>query len=398
MAYHDKGLHSSLTCLFVNWIFGQRIFLSAPLFSNMSFELDLLSACLFYQCRSSPTRLLNHFAHSPSSIMARTKNTAKKCTGGSAPSVLLKISRVQLSGGDHQKMKALSATRGALPVGGGDLEKRNSQHEALTTTRAATSEDLEIRSAHNEYCILCRDGAEHYEDNTLFMCALCPRVVCKLCLQLPPDIETKVLQEDVSFRCICCHLKMEQSAAYFGFYKSNSLPFLDKFLSVTGALEVSARAEISAAPVIFIHLILVDFGVAGSPFEFAHSFLKPYYSGDGIKYIEVYYNIGTDVKLAPYRTHIRQIIKGLKNSFTWERVVIGLSTHTDEDFGDPFAGYGDDSKGYVSTPVNDFLDIILQPWQSIIDHAQESYLWMLCCGSLVNNLDSFHGLQEAVVW
>jgi hypothetical protein len=203
------------------------------------------------------------------------------------------------------------------------------------------------------------------------MCALCPRVVCRLCLQLPPDIETKVLQEDVSFRCICCHLKIEQSAAYFvsffvccsclidnitslqGFYKSNGLPFLDKFLSVTGALEVSARAEISAAPVIFIHLILVDFGVAGSPFEFAHSFLKPYYSGDGIKYIEVYYDIGTDVKLAPYRTHIRQIIKGLKNSFTWERVVIGLSTHTDEDFGDPFAGYGDESKGYVSTPVND---------------------------------------------
>ncbi|KAG2057807.1 hypothetical protein BDR06DRAFT_969145 [Suillus hirtellus] len=242
--------------------------------------------------------------------MAHTRNTAKKCTGGSVPHVLLKISRVQLSGGDRQKMKASSTTRGALPVEGGDLEKRNSQHEALTATRAATSEDLEMRSVYNEYCILCRDGAEHHEDNTLFM-------------------------------CICCHLKMEQSAAYFGFYKSNSLPFLDKFLSVTGALEVSAQAEISAALVIFIHLILVDFRVAGSPFEFAHSFLKPYYSGNGIKYIEVYYNIGTD------------IIKGLKNSFTWECVVIGLSTHTDEDFRDPFAGYGDDSKGYVSTLVND---------------------------------------------
>ncbi|KAG2057850.1 hypothetical protein BDR06DRAFT_969171 [Suillus hirtellus] len=306
--------------------------------------------------------------------MAHTKNTTKKCTGGSVPCVLLKISRVQLSGGDCQKMKALSTTRGALPMEGGDLEKRNSQHKALTATRAATSEDLEMRSAHNEYCILCRDGAEHYEDNTLFLCTLCPRVICRLCLQLLPDIETKVLQEDMSFRCICCHLKMEQSAAYFGFYKGNGLPFLDKFLSVTGVPEVFTQAEILVAPVIFIHLILVDFRVAGSLFEFAHSFLKPYYSSDGIKYIEVYYNIGTDVKLAPYRTHIHQIIKGLKNSFTWERVVIGLSTHTDEDFGDPFAGYGDDSKGYVSTPVNDFLDIILQPWQSIIDHAQESYL------------------------
>ncbi|KAG2111726.1 uncharacterized protein F5147DRAFT_651353 [Suillus discolor] len=306
----------------------------------------------------------------------------------------------------HQKMKALSATRGALSVGGGDLEKRNGQHEALTATRAATSEDLEIRSAHNEYCILCRDGAVHYEDNTLFM----------LCLQLPPDIETKVLQEDISFRCICCHIKMEQSAAYFGFYNSNGLPFLDKFLSVTGALEVSARAKISVALVIFIYLILVDFEVAayslflvpgvsvilttvpqfeyqliseirdstwerGTAYELrpksfrsdpprVQPYIKPYYSGDGIKYVEVYYDIG------------------LKNSFIWERVVIGVSTHTDEDFGDPFTGYGDDSKGHVSTLVND---------QSIIDHAQESYLWMLCCSSLINNLDSFHGLQEAVV-
>ncbi|KAG1789808.1 uncharacterized protein HD556DRAFT_1446603 [Suillus plorans] len=192
--------------------------------------------------------------------MARTKNTTKKCTGGSVPHVLLKISRVQLSGGDHQKMKALSATRGALPVGGGDLEKRNGQHEALT----ATSKDLEMRSAHNEYYILCRDGAGCYGDNTLFMCTLCPRVICRLCLQLLPDIETKILQEDVSFRCICCHIKMEQSAAYFSFYNSNGLPFLDKFLSVNDALEVSAQAEISAAPVIFIHLILVDFKVAAS--------------------------------------------------------------------------------------------------------------------------------------
>ncbi|KAG1819828.1 uncharacterized protein BJ212DRAFT_1298235 [Suillus subaureus] len=206
--------------------------------------------------------------------MAHTKNTTKKCTGGSVPCILLKISRVKLSGGDYQEMKASSTTRGALPVGGGDLEKRNGQHEALT----ATSDDLEMRSAHNKYCILCKDGAECYEDNTLFM-------------------------------CICCHIKIEQSATYFGFYTSNSLPFLDKFLSITSALEVSAKAEISAAPVIFIHLILVDFEVAGSPFEFAHSFLKPYYCGDGIKYIEVYYDSGTD---------------GLKNSFIWERVVISM--------------------------------------------------------------------------
>ncbi|KAG1887879.1 hypothetical protein F4604DRAFT_1916751 [Suillus subluteus] len=336
--------------------------------------------------------------------MARTKNTAKKSNGGSAPRILLTTSRTGktgTSGVDTQRRKALTASK-VTTVGGGDLEKRNAHHKALTAAKAALpmgGGDLDKLGGHNEFCILCRDGAERYEDNTLFMCALCPRVVCRLCLQLPPELETKVLQEDVSFRCICCHIKMEQGGAYFGFYNANGLPALDRFLPINGALELSELAEISAVLVIFIHLILVDLSVAGSPLEFAHSFLKPYYTGDSIKYLDVYYDIGSDAKAAPYRSKVWNIIKGLKNSFVWERVVIGISTHTDEDFGDPFIGYEDgDTNNYLSTSVDDFLEIILQPWQTIIDHAQESYLWMLCCGSLVNNSDSFHGLQEAVVW
>ncbi|KAG1884758.1 hypothetical protein F4604DRAFT_1676850 [Suillus subluteus] len=328
--------------------------------------------------------------------MARTKNTAKKSNGGSAPRVLLTTSRTGntgTSGVDAQRRKALTASK-VTTVGGGDLEKRNAHHKALTAAKATLpmgGGDLDKLGGHNEFCILCRDGAECYEDNTLFMCALCPRV-------LPPKLETKVLQEDVSFRCICCHIKMEQCGAYFGFYNANGLPALDRFLPINSALELSKLAEISAVPVIFIHLILVDLSVAGSPLKFAHSFLKPYYTGDSIKYLDVYYDIGSDAKAAPYRSKVQNIIKGLKNSFVWEHVVIGISTHTDEDFGDPFIGYEDgDTNNYLSTSVDDFLEIILQPWQTIIDHAQESYLWMLCCGSLVNNSDSFHGLQEAVV-
>ncbi|KAG1849745.1 hypothetical protein F4604DRAFT_1934773 [Suillus subluteus] len=275
--------------------------------------------------------------------MARTKNTAKKSNGGSAPRVLLTTSRTGktgTSGVDAQRRKALTASK-VTTVGGGDLEKRNAHHKALTAAKATLpmgGGDLDKLGGHNE---------------------------------LPPELETKVLQEDVLFRCICCHIKMEQGGAYFGFYNANGLPALDRFLPIN---------------------------MAGSPLEFAHSFLKPYYTGDGIKYLDVYYDIGSDAKAAPYCSKVRNIIKGLKNSFVWERVVISISTHTDEDFGDPFIGYEDgDTNNYLSTLVDDFLEIILQPWQTIIDHTQESYLWMLCCSSLVNNSDSFHGLQEAVV-
>ena len=123
-------------------------------------------------------------------------------------------------------------------------------------------------------------------------------------------------------------------------------------MPINGALEVSERAEISSAPVLFIHLILVDFTVSGSPMEFVHTFLKSFYTGGGLAYLDVVYDIGTDEKLDPYRNQVRKMIRGLKNSFAWERVVIGVSTHTDEDFGDPFIGY-EDTKEYHSTGVND---------------------------------------------
>ncbi|KAG2739974.1 hypothetical protein P692DRAFT_20754205, partial [Suillus brevipes Sb2] len=41
--------------------------------------------------------------------------------------------------------------------------------------------------------------------------------------------------------------------------------------------------------------------------------------------------------------------------------------------------------------------IVLTPWQSLLDHADESYLWLFCCGSIVNNTSSFAGLQRAVL-
>jgi hypothetical protein len=132
-------------------------------------------------------------------------------------------------------------------------------------------------------------------------------------------------------------------------------------LAIKGALEVSEQAEISAAPVLFIHLILVGFHPAASPFALAHTFLKPYFSGASIQYLEIYYDIATDAKLAPYRNQVRQMIKGLGKSFVWERVVIGVSTHTDNQYGDPFTGYGDDDPtAYVSTPVNDVSFLFFQ--------------------------------------
>ncbi|KAG1897765.1 uncharacterized protein F5891DRAFT_1191689 [Suillus fuscotomentosus] len=288
--------------------------------------------------------------------MACTKNTAKKCTGGSAPHVHLNI------------LKTAAKSLSRELAGGQSLEMSKLVH-------------------HNEFCIFCWDGSASFKENTLFMCNHCPRVMCCLCMRLPPGTEDTILNEDVSFKCICCHIALEQQGAlYYGFYHANGVPVLKSFLQVHASLELSSCAELSAAPVIFIHLILVDFNTTASPFSLAHSFLQPYFTSGGIEYCEIAYNIVSDA--SSYRKTVRQIIKDLKNLFAWEHVVVG----------DPFAGYSlDGEKHYAGTPTEDFLEGILSPWQSLLDHANETYLWLLCCGAIVNNSDLFAGLQRAVV-
>ncbi|KAG1809902.1 uncharacterized protein HD556DRAFT_1302317 [Suillus plorans] len=79
-----------------------------------------------------------------------------------------------------------------------------------------------------------------------------------------------------------------------------------------------------------------------------------------------------------YHKTVHQIIKDLKNSFTWECVVVG----------DLFAGYClDDKKHYAGALTKD----------SLLEHAKKTYLWLLYCGAIVNNSDLFVGLQYAVV-
>ncbi|KAG1866802.1 hypothetical protein F4604DRAFT_1927770 [Suillus subluteus] len=287
--------------------------------------------------------------------MTRTKQTAKKSNGGSAPRVNLK------------------------------LTSTNSKHVS-----GDVEQGMEICKPvhHNGFCILCQDGSASFAENTLFMCDHCPRVMCRLCMELPPGTEDTILSEDVTFRCICCHIAMaKHGAPYYGFYYADGTAILESFIRIHASLEFSSKAQLSAAPVIFIHLVLVDFETTASPFPLAHSFLKPYFTNGGIEYFEITYDI---ISVAgAYCQAVRQTLKALKNSFLWERVVVAISTHTDNDEGDPFAGYSSDDglKQYGATATDD----------SLLDHADESYLWLFCCGSIVNNSNSFAGLQRTVV-
>jgi len=112
-------------------------------------------------------------------------------------------------------------------------------------------------------------------------------------------------------------------------------------------------SQLSAAPIIMIHLVLVDFEVSsGSPFRFAYEYLRPYFPDGGIEYREICYDIGSNTKALRYRTSIRPLIKELKKQCVSDRIVFAISTHTDGDSGDPFVGYEGAAKRYVGAPVD----------------------------------------------
>ncbi|KAG1850128.1 hypothetical protein F4604DRAFT_1687211 [Suillus subluteus] len=96
--------------------------------------------------------------------MARTKNTAKKTTGGSAAHVNLDLD----SAGNALVVMELGL---------------------------AVCEGFK----HNEFCIICRDGS--VEDNYLLLCDKCPRIVCTDCVKVPPAFTQAILSPHVTFRC-----------------------------------------------------------------------------------------------------------------------------------------------------------------------------------------------------
>ncbi|KAG2121487.1 hypothetical protein DEU56DRAFT_760665 [Suillus clintonianus] len=217
------------------------------------------------------------------------------------------------------------------------------------------------------------------------------------CLNIPKNCQAAVTAADVSFICIVCHVREQKDndipAPYFGFYK-DGIPLLAEFLPILAAVEVSLKGEMSAVPVLFLHLKLVNFDATSGPFELAYHFLEPYFPRGGLQYQEVTFDIATQSKLATYEQDVGKLLNDLLPQPRWTRVVIAITNHSDSDSGDLFAGYR--GKNYISATVQNFLDVLFKPWKALLDRAQESYLWLFCCGALVNKPKSSAALRTWV--
>ncbi|KAG2108114.1 hypothetical protein BD769DRAFT_1392801 [Suillus cothurnatus] len=223
---------------------------------------------------------------------------------------------------------------------------------------------------------------------------------------ITPRHQDIISEVGVKFVCISCHVLAQYHGRrpknpYFGFY-CDGKPVFDTFLQIRGALELSHQAQVSAETVLFIHLNLIDNDAMGGPFKLAHDFLVPYFPNGGIVFREVTFDVGSDSKIVKFHSMVdKLVLELLAFPGGWKRIIFGISDHTDNTFGDLFVGYEGKKKIYIATPVNTsetkFLDIMLGPFKDLINLAVESYLWLFCCGAIVNNSQSFANLKTSVL-
>ncbi|KAI5987587.1 hypothetical protein EDC04DRAFT_2614784 [Pisolithus marmoratus] len=140
----------------------------------------------------------------------------------------------------------------------------------------------------------------------------CKRVVCHKCLIVPEKSLKDVTEDHVTFKCVTCHWKETEKSApqpYFGFYSQGK-------------------------PVLPEPPVITD---CGSPFHCTHPPPPGEFRGR-YQFSQLPFNLTTQESLAAYQSAAFNLATSLSS---YQSVILFLTTHSDEERGDLFAGFVD---------------------------------------------------------
>ncbi|KAI6140905.1 hypothetical protein BKA82DRAFT_4019107 [Pisolithus tinctorius] len=174
-----------------------------------------------------------------------------------------------------------------------------------------------------------------------------------------------------------------------GFYLSGK-PVLTHPLVVIGGFEHATTSEVAGNSTAIIHLHLESLELGHAPLHILHTMLQGYFTQDTFHFSHLPFNFATEESRAAYDTATSELASSLT---TFAKVVIFLTTHTDEDRGDLFSGM--ENKVPIATEVFElqFLQGLLLPFSNIVKGGD---LIFFVCGSTVRKEESFQGLKAAV--
>ncbi|KAI6017562.1 hypothetical protein BKA83DRAFT_4128168 [Pisolithus microcarpus] len=117
-----------------------------------------------------------------------------------------------------------------------------------------------------------------------------------------------------------------------------------------------------------------------------HSFLQGYFPQGDYIFSQLPSNLGTPGTTDAYD----KVASDLANTLSaYSKVVLFLTTHSDEDRGDLFSGYI--NKKPAAAKVFPFLQLLLKPLSNIVNGADVVFY---VCGSMVTNPQSFNEVKE----
>ncbi|KAI6041931.1 hypothetical protein EDC04DRAFT_2601242 [Pisolithus marmoratus] len=260
----------------------------------------------------------------------------KKVTGGSAPRINLQV-----------------------------LQKKKAKAKA-----ASSKPSSKIPVQANSFCVMCRDGGD-------------------ICLIVSEESMHMVEGPDVKFICVTCHLQQNKkhSKPYFGFY-SKGEPTLSTPPTIPKSFQHAIISQVAPLPTALLHLHLegLDQAIGLAQVAMLHSFLQAYFPQGDYNFFKLPFNLATPESMDEYDKKASHLANTLS---AYSRVVLFLTTHSDEERGDLFTGYINDKP--VASKVLPFLQLLLTPLSKIINGSDMVFY---VCGSVVTNLQSFSEEKE----
>ena len=115
---------------------------------------------------------------------------------------------------------------------------------------------------------------------------------------------------------------------------------------------MSSRSEINDDPLAIIHLHLAGMDPHGSPPRLIYESLRSYFRPNDLFFFELPFDAGTLTKEVNHQSKMVNLVEQLRCA-RFVRILLFISTHSEEDRGDLFLGYCDEGgyKGPVADEV-----------------------------------------------
>ncbi|KAI5989882.1 hypothetical protein EDD15DRAFT_2198252 [Pisolithus albus] len=199
------------------------------------------------------------------------------------------------------------------------------------------------KASTNSFCVMCRDGGDLWICNEKY----CRRV---------------------------------------GFY-SEGIPILAHPPIVQGSFQHAISSQVASLPTALVHLHMDNLEVGHAQVNIMNSYLQPYFPQGSYQFSQLPFNLATQESLHDYEKAAMDLAHSLSS---FSRVVLFLTTHSDEERGDLFSGEVDGKP--IESKVSECLQVLFHPLTKIVKGADVIFN---VCGSVVTVQDSFDDLKEA---